>query len=219
MKRATAVVLAVVLLFASLITTNAAVINNYSDVDLSQYGDVISNDELGEIYSYGGYVSKEDYLCSGLVYCQCGAKMHAMKSSRKGHTYHYFYCSKRCGAPVVRMETVDKAAKEYLVTLLSEDNQTRISKALRSYKGAEKERIEDFNTILKSRIDDKQERYNTLLDNLSSGVLPPEVVSDTPCITYCLLSAKSKKTINFQTKKSALQMKCGQIILAYTALK
>lgn len=121
---------------------------------------------------------KAGYLCSGLVYCQCGAKMHAMKSSRKGHIYHYFYCSKKCGAPVVRMEKVDKAAKEYLVTLLSEDNQTRISKALREYKGAEKERIEDFNTILKSRIDEKQERYNTLLDNLSSGVLPSEVVSD-----------------------------------------
>ena len=121
---------------------------------------------------------KAGYLCSGLVYCQCGAKMHAMKSSRKGHTYHYFYCSKKCGAPVVRMETVDKAAKEYLVTLLSEENQARISKALRSYKGAEKERIEDFNTILKNRIDEKQGRYNTLLDNLSSGVLPPEVVSD-----------------------------------------
>ena len=121
---------------------------------------------------------KSNYLCSGLVYCECGAKMHGMTSKRKGHSYPYFYCSKRCGAPVVHMEDVDSAAKQYLVSLLSDDNQTRISNALRSYKGAEKERINDFNTILKSRIDEKQRRYDALLANLSSGVLPPEIVAD-----------------------------------------
>ena len=121
---------------------------------------------------------KAEYLCSGLIYCECGAKMHGMKSERKGHTYHYFYCSKKCGAPVVHMDEVDKAAKEYLVTLLSPENQERITKALREYKGAEKERIHDFNIILKQKIDEKQQRYNTLMQNLSSGVLPAEVVSD-----------------------------------------
>ncbi len=121
---------------------------------------------------------KSNYLCSGLVYCECGAKMHGMTSKRKGHSYPYFYCSKRCGAPVVHMEDVDKAAKKYLTSLLSDENQTRISKALRSYKGAEKERIDDFKAILKSRIDEKQRRYDTLMNNLSSGVLPAEVVAD-----------------------------------------
>lgn len=121
---------------------------------------------------------KAGYLCSGLVYCECGAKMHGLKSERKGHTYHYFYCSKKCGAPAVQMNEVDRAAKEYLVTLLSPENQERITKALREYKGAEKERIEDFNTILKQKIDEKQQRYDTLMQNLSSGVLPAEVVSD-----------------------------------------
>lgn len=121
---------------------------------------------------------KAGYLCSGLVYCECGAKMHGMKSERKGHTYYYFYCSKKCGAPAVRMEEADKAAKEYLVELLSDDNQARITKALQEYKGAEKERIQDFNAILKQKIDEKQQRYDTLIQNLSSGVLPAEVVSD-----------------------------------------
>ena len=36
------------------------------------------------------------------------------------------------------MDEVDKTAKEYLVTLLSDENQERITKALREYKGAEK---------------------------------------------------------------------------------
>ena len=121
---------------------------------------------------------KANYLCSGLVYCECGAKMHGMKSSKDGNIYHYFYCSKRCGAPVVRMEKVDNAAKEYLVTLLSDENQERISKAMREYKGSERERIEDFNTILKQKIEDKQQRYNNLLHNLSTGVLPDVVAAD-----------------------------------------
>lgn len=136
-------------------------------------------DEVQKIMSERKQTGKKArYLCSGLVYCECGAKMHGMKSERKGHTYHYFYCSKKCGAPVVHMEEVDRAAKDYLVTLLSEKNQERITKALREYKGAEKERIEDFSTILQSHIDEKQKRYDTLMQNLSSGVLPAEVVSD-----------------------------------------
>ena len=50
---------------------------------------------------------KSNYLCSGLVYCECGAKMHGMTSKRKGHEYRYFTCSEHCGAPVIRMEEVD----------------------------------------------------------------------------------------------------------------
>lgn len=121
---------------------------------------------------------KAGYLCSGLVYCECGAKMHAMKSSRKGHTYHYFYCSKKCGAPVLHMEEVDRAAREYLVTLLSETNQKRIADALREYKGCERERISDFKRILRMKIREKQDQYEVLMGNLASGVLPAEVVSD-----------------------------------------
>lgn len=121
---------------------------------------------------------KAGYLCSGLVYCECGAKMHGMKSERKEHTYHYFYCSKKCGAPAVHMEEIDNAAIKYLRELLSDENQSRISKALREYKGCERERIADFNTILNDKIVEKQQRYDTLMQNLASGVLPPEVVAD-----------------------------------------
>lgn len=121
---------------------------------------------------------KSNYLCSGLVYCECGAKMHGMKSTRKGHTYYYYYCSKRCGAPVVNMKLIDNAAKNYLHTLLSDKNQRVISEALRNYKGLEVEKVKDFNTILKKKIEEKQNQYNALMSNLSSGTLPSEVVSD-----------------------------------------
>ena len=121
---------------------------------------------------------KSNYLCSGLVYCECGAKMYGMKSTRKGHTYYYYYCSKRCGAPVVNMKLIDNAAKNYLHTLLSDKNQKVISEALRNYKGLEGERTKDFNAILKKKIEEKQNQYDALMSNLSSGTLPSEVVND-----------------------------------------
>lgn len=121
---------------------------------------------------------KANYLCSGLVYCECGAKMHAMKSERKGHTYYYFVCSKKCGAPVVKMEEVDKAALQYLHDLLSEENQQRITRAIQKYQAGEGSRMEEFKTVLQMRIQEKRRQYDALLSNLSTGKLPAEVVAD-----------------------------------------
>lgn len=121
---------------------------------------------------------KAGYLCSGLVYCECGAKMHAQKSERKGHTYHYFVCSAKCGAPAVHMEEVDRAAVKYLHELLSEENQKVISDALRKYRNGEGSRMEEFKAVLKKRVSEKQKEYDSLMKNLSSGELPGEVVAD-----------------------------------------
>ncbi len=66
LKKLTAVALAA-MTFTSVfsMSANAAVIGNddtKTEKDLSRYGEYISNDELGEIYSYGGYISKDEYL-------------------------------------------------------------------------------------------------------------------------------------------------------------
>lgn len=121
---------------------------------------------------------KSNYLCSGLVFCECGAKMHAMTSKRKGHEYQYYICSQHCGAPATRVEDIDRAAFRYLHTLLSEKNQLRIAEALRQYQAGEGSRMEEFKAALSKRIEEKQKQYNSLLSNLSSGVLPAEVVAD-----------------------------------------
>ena len=64
-KRAIAVllILTVALLTACSVTMDAvkAAEIGDSDVDLSNYGEYISNDELGELVSYGGYISKKEY--------------------------------------------------------------------------------------------------------------------------------------------------------------
>ena len=121
---------------------------------------------------------KANYLCSGLVYCTCGAKMHAMKSERKGHTYHYFVCSKKCGAPVIKMGEVDKAALQYLHDLLTEENQQRITQAIRKYQAGDGARMDEFKAVLQKRIAEKRQQYDALLANLSTGRLPASVVAD-----------------------------------------
>ena len=121
---------------------------------------------------------KSDYMCSGLVYFRCGAKMHGMTSKRKGHEYRYFACSAKCGAPVVHMECADDAAIKYLKDLLSGENQLRIADALRQYQAGAGSRMTEFKQALKKRIAAKQAQYDALLKNLASGVLPAEVVAD-----------------------------------------
>lgn len=121
---------------------------------------------------------KADYLCSGLVYCRCGAKMHALKTHRKGHKYIYYACSAKCGAHTLQMEDVDRAAIKYLHELLSEDNQRSIAKAMREYQAGEGSRMEEFWAVLQKRVGEKQSQYEALMKNLSSGELPAEVVAD-----------------------------------------
>lgn len=121
---------------------------------------------------------KAGYLCSGLVYCQCGAKMHGVRTTRKGHVYYRYYCSKKCGAHIVPMDEVDHAATEYLQKLLSPGNQDMITAALRQYQAGEKGRMEEFKKALQKRIKEKQEEYDALMKNLSTGALPAAVVAD-----------------------------------------
>lgn len=121
---------------------------------------------------------KSNYLCSGLVFCECEAKMHAMKSERKGHTYHYFVCSKKCGAPVIKMGEIDKAALQYLRDLLNEENQQRITQAIRKYQAGDSARMDEFKTVLQKRIVEKRRQYDALLSNLSTGKLPASIVTD-----------------------------------------
>lgn len=123
--------------------------------------------------------NKADYLCSGLVYCgACGAKMHGFAPVRKGHKYYYYYCSKKCGAPVIPMAYVDNAALNYLHDLLSDDNQQLISKALQAYQNSSRSESAHFNEAIKHELANKQNQYDAYMSNLASGVLPPEVVSD-----------------------------------------
>ena len=118
---------------------------------------------------------KGTYLCSRLIFCgECGAAMHAITTGN----YQYYYCKKRCGNPNVRVDDIDTGAKRYLNELLSPENQLTISNALNKYQKTEQYRHKDFFDIQKEQISEREKQYNALLANLSTGALPPEVVSD-----------------------------------------
>lgn len=121
---------------------------------------------------------KAGYLCSGLVYCRCGAKMYGMKSERKGHAYYYYVCSQKCGFGSVKMEDIDRAAVDYLHDLLSEKNQRIIAAAMQGYQAGEGSRMDEFKAALKRRIASKEQERENLMKNLSTGALPPDVVAD-----------------------------------------
>ncbi|MBQ7464295.1 MAG: recombinase family protein, partial [Lachnospiraceae bacterium] len=122
---------------------------------------------------------KNNYLCSGLVYCaSCGAKMHVYKRQKKGHEYMDYRCSAACGSSMVRVEDVDAAAKAFLGYILSDDTQEKIAQLLRTYKGHEKDRVDSFKKAIAKQIAEKDASYENLLANLSSAVLPAEVVKD-----------------------------------------
>ena len=119
------------------------------------------------------------YLCSGLVYCQCGEKMHVCGApDRKGGRYYYYYCKKHCGAPVVRVSQVDKAVKDYLAQLLSEPMQMKIAQFLRSYKDHRRDCRESFDAALQKQIAAKEQEYDTLMKNMAVMVLAPDILSD-----------------------------------------
>jgi len=122
--------------------------------------------------------ARSGYLCSGLVYCECGAKMHAQKVKRKDGEQGIYVCSKHCGAGSIFVAEVDKAAIAYLQELLNEENQRKISDAIRRYQAGKENRMEEFEAVLKKRIREKEKEYKALLNNLSSGMLPASVVAD-----------------------------------------
>lgn len=134
--------------------------------------------EVQEIMTERKQTGKTKYLCSGLVYCRCGAKMHAVKSKRKGHEYLYYNCSKHCGAPVVHMEVVDNAAKDYLHELLTKENQEEISRALQLYQIYTGDTEKDFMKTINKKVREKEKRYNNLMDTLASGAVNQTVIAD-----------------------------------------
>lgn len=134
--------------------------------------------EVQEIMTERKQTGKTKYLCSGLVYCRCGAKMHAIKSKKKGHEYLYYNCSKHCGAPVIHMEVVDNAAKDYLHELLTKENQEEISRALQLYQIYTGDTEKDFMKTINKKVREKEKRYNNLMDTLASGAVNQTVIAD-----------------------------------------
>jgi len=122
---------------------------------------------------------QNEYLCSGLVYCKCGAKMHIHRANdRKGGKYVYYACSDNCGALTVREDAVNKAVTDYLKEFLSDAMQLKIAHFLRSYKDHKKDCRQSYAAVVRKQIAAKQNEYDNLVKNLSAATFAPEVISD-----------------------------------------
>jgi len=117
------------------------------------------------------------YLCRGLVYCgNCGAKMNGHISKKGEKEYRNYICSKSCGVGTVNMEEVDSAVKDYIQELLSDRAQKEISNSLRRYRKGEADRTEEYNKAAKQEMSSKQKQYDGLMETLTTGGLPAEII-------------------------------------------
>ena len=92
-----------------------------------------------------------DYLCRGIVYCTCGAKMHATVWKVKSGKKHVYRCKADCGMKPIPMELVDKAATDYLEEFRSPEMQLKIAAFLRTTRTTRRTRGRDSRQRGKSR--------------------------------------------------------------------
>lgn len=120
-----------------------------------------------------------DYLCRGLVYCKnCGAKMNGHITKKGEKEYRTYICSASCGVGTVNMDFVDDAVRDYIQNLLTNKTQKEISESLKDYSKNERYRIEQYNQAVKAEAETKQKHYDGLMNNLTTGGLPAEIISD-----------------------------------------
>lgn len=133
---------------------------------------IISKDEYEEIRNIlesRKRAGHPKHRLSGLVFCECGAKMHLYRTSRKGHHYTKFICSKHCGAHSIDAEYLNNAVNLYFDELLSEKNISDVELALSKYHSEIVEHKKQFEKDRIEKISLKKEQLNNLLDALMSG--------------------------------------------------
>lgn len=130
---------------------------------------------------------KINYLCGGLVYCHCGAKMHPHNAKNGESSYPKWRCSKKgdCQtkyhylgkeAKGVPIELVDNTAKRYLHDLLSDENQKLIAEAIKDYQRDANGSESDFKESIKQEIEAKRREYDAMVSNLKKETLPSIVL-------------------------------------------
>ncbi len=127
----------------------------------------------------GGKVTggQREYLCSGLVFCRCGAPMHASTSTRKGYSYSRYSCAAKCGAPTVRCELVDNAIKEYLHECLKPTVQAQLQEALTEYAATKRRDAEKNAPSIQKEIGERKNEMDELIRRLADPRLPGEAVA------------------------------------------
>lgn len=122
-----------------------------------------------EYLSEHRHAGKQKHPCSGLVYCKCGAKMHISHTTRKGHQYSRFICSKQCGMHGISSDKIDESVQNYLNELLSEKNISEVETAIAEAIADNRNRTKTFKEETNKKISQLEFEVSNLVIALGSG--------------------------------------------------
>ena len=108
---------------------------------------------------------RNDYLCKGLVYCECGNKMTAHKG--KDGSSNYYYCGTKCGTGTIKMDIVDNACRDYVKQLLSDETMESLGLSIVRYQSQERQQIKSFNDSIETEKEKKKNMINGLLEKMA----------------------------------------------------
>ena len=117
------------------------------------------------------------YLCTGLVRCgMCGAVVYGHTSTKGGKEYKTYICGKSCGLHSIRAPELDQAARDYVASLLRPEVREQLTQSLAAYMDGQREQARRRVPGTKREISRLQSQIDTIMENMSSGVLPPSVL-------------------------------------------
>lgn len=117
------------------------------------------------------------YLCTGLVRCgMCGAPIYGHTARKSGKEYRSYICGKSCGLRSVREDELDQAARDYVASLLRPEVREQLVAALTAYMEGQRAEARRRVPSTKREIAKLQSQIDTIMENMSSGVLPASVL-------------------------------------------
>ena len=124
-----------------------------------------------------GRKPRNAYLCTGLVRCGiCGAVVYGHTSHKDGKEYCTYICGKSCGLRSIRAPELDQAARDYVASLLRPEVREQLVQALSAYLDGQREEARRRVPSTKREISRLQNQINTIMENMSAGVLPASVL-------------------------------------------
>ncbi len=127
-----------------------------------------------------GRKPNKEYLLAGLIFCECGAPMHAYttrKERKRGEVeYRYYACSAKCGNKNIKADDAEKSVFAYLQALMTEENRITLQSTLTDYMREIKAFREADNANIKKEIAEREKQIETIMQNMSASVLPPPVL-------------------------------------------
>lgn len=124
-----------------------------------------------------GRKARKEYLCTGIVRCgMCGATMYGHATHRGSAEYLTYVCGKSCGLRSIRTAELDQAARDYVAALIRPEVRTQLVAALTAYADEQREEARRRVPGTKREIARLQAQIDAIVENMSSGVLPPSVL-------------------------------------------